>query len=221
MALQDQIENLKEELKQKWTQVEESQAYITLKEKYDVLPTRAQKGLQITGALLALYLVLSIPLSNLSLSSEHLEEFNTKRDLLRQLLKASSQDSPSQAAPVDVNFDSLSNRLRGRLQGLNLEESQIGEIQESQEKNNIPLGIKNLEEVGISVQLKMLNLNQVIQAGLELQQAQAGLKMTSLKMEADSKDPHYFHVTYIFKSFSLPQFQETVEDKKSNKKKRS
>jgi hypothetical protein len=65
---------------------------------------------------------------------------------------------------------------------------------------------KSIKQSGVGVNLKKLNLRQVVDLGYTLQDLYPSVKMSGLEITASTQDPHYFDVLYkliIFSSGNL------------------
>ena len=78
---------------------------------------------------------------------------------------------------------------------------------------------KSLEQNGVSVAVKKLNLSQIVDIGQKLQRINTTAKMVGIQVVAQAADPHYFDVVYKLVAFNLPpdksgeRFQRRQEEK--------
>lgn len=204
------LDDLKDQLREQWTElrgkIEESPAFNTLRERYETLTPSAQLGVKAGAAIFAIMVVVYFPYSYFSSSSDSVALFEEKRSLIRKLLRASrtandggSVDNPPASAQLIEN-------VRSQLQGFSLLPEQIGDISSI---DNTALGgryaPKEIEQEGIGVNLKKLNIKQVIEIGHSLQTALGqGVRLVGMDVRAASPDPHYFDVVFKLARFSLP-----------------
>jgi hypothetical protein len=202
MALEDLKERLQSESKLLWEKVQDSALFIKTKDRYENLTPPVQKAVMAGVSLLIVYLFLSIPLGYFSTSSESVTDFESKRDLIRSLVKTSreAQEVPNIAVPPDVN--SLKSQIDGQIQAARLLPEQIQATQVVSEKVNLIPG--NLIQGVLRVSLLQLNLRQIVDLGYQFQAISPSVKMTDLKMEANAKDSRYYDVTYNLAVLNVP-----------------
>lgn len=214
--------SLKEELTEKvaavWDKVEEHPAYSQLLEAFDSLPNKAQKAVIVGSGLLVTYLIISIPLSFITSSQDSMEEFESHRQTIRDLLKTTRMDSAGSSFRSGPTSGGLINRVRSTITAQNFLPEQVGDIQ-SFDASNLPLGPKTIEKFGVQAQVKTLNLREIINLGYQLQQVTSGVKLIGMEMKATQKDPHYFDVVFKLVSFVLPP--DAPPEEKSNRNKKS
>ena len=220
-ALNDQLQNLKEQLNEVWQNIQESQSYNSLREKYEVLPTSTQKALKVSLLVGLLLVLILIPLGYYQSSSSNIEEFNTQREQIRSLLKASNI-AISRGSGSSFSTDALRGRIDTIVNGASLLESQIGEITEDNSQNTIKIGTDKVHVAGFKINLNSLNLTEITNIGYQLQSIDESVKLTSLRIRTNEKNDHYFDVNFVVKSFSLPLPKTTSNDEDNkNKPKRS
>ena len=215
-----------DDLKDKFTEVfgqakdmvQESSLYNTLHEQYETLPTSAQKAITMGLAALAVLIVLLIPWSFLSSSSGFVTEFEDNRALIRGLLKTRSL-SKGTPLPKGLSAADMVIRTKGQLRQAGLLDSQIGDPQPLPEGDpGSRLAPPNVQQQGLKIQLKQLNLRQIMDIGYQLQTMDPSVKVTGLEIHATSEDPHYFNALFKLISYSLPEPEEKPE--KPGRKKR-
>ena len=204
MALDNLIEQTKERLTELKDQIQESQTYNNLKEKYDNLSPKAQTGL-IVGFFTFISLVFaSIPYSHFSNSGTYTQAFKEDRQLLREILRASvhAEDAPTQAPPP---INQIISSIRGRLGNARLLDEQIIAVSAMDAstigRSLVPEGIN---QEGILVELKQLNIRQVNEIGVMIKGVHPAVRMAGLEMKANSEDPEYYDVSFKLISYSLP-----------------
>lgn len=213
MAFEDLRDQLKEKFTEGWSKVQESPIYNNLREKYETMSPGAQLGLIVGTTVVAFLLILSIPLSYYTSSSDLEAEFNSNRSLIRDLLRASRLASDVTSLPQTPSASDLRNQIQNMLQNFSLQAEQIGPFVklEPQSLNfaNV-VSTKAIDQEGLGVSLKKLNLNQTIDIGFELQKISPSVKMAGVEINASTPDPHYFDVFYKLIVFNMPVI-ETAE----------
>ncbi|MCC7405615.1 MAG: hypothetical protein IT288_14545 [Bdellovibrionales bacterium] len=193
--------------------IQESSVYNTLRERYETLPAATQKAVVMGSAGLVVMILLSIPWSFLSSSSDFVSQFEESRDLIRGLLKTRSM-AKGTPLPRGMSAGEIESRARTMLTSAGLLESQIGStLPLPQGDPQSGLAPSSVLQQGVRVELKQLNLRQIIDVGYELQNLDPSVKMTGLEIQATAEDPHYFTVAFKLISFSLPEPEENPEAK--------
>lgn len=209
-AFEDLKERLSSDLKLRWDQLQETSLFIRVKERYENLTPAMQKVTVAGIALLFLYLVFAIPMDFYTASSESVTAFEDKRQLIRDLLKVSreSQDVPDLPVPPDLG--SLRSQIENVVSAARLMPEQIKGTENSAEPVKLIPG--NLNQGAVTVSLAQLNLRQIIDLGYAFQGISSSIKMTDLKMEANTKDPRYFDVIYKLVILAVPSQQEEMPE---------
>ena len=202
MAFEELKERIQTESKAQWEQFQQSSLYIQIKERYENLTPVMQKVTVVGLAIFFLYLFLSIPLGFYSQSSVYVTEFEDKRQLIRDLLKSSreAQESPDLAIPPQV--ESLKAQVDSQIQSSKLLPEQILGSQVSMDKPRMIPG--NLSQGVLKIDLKKLNVRQILDLGHQLQTVNTSVKMTDMIMQANPEDPRYFDVTYKLAVLAVP-----------------
>lgn len=203
MNLDDLKDNLKSQLGQTWSRIEDSSFYNQMKDRFENLtPTNQKLTLMGAGALLAL-LVISIPYSYYSTSAEYVTTYEEKRSLIRELLKVTRESSEVPDLPPAPSADILRSSIENHLRAANLLPEQMKGIDMiAAETNLIP---KGLLESGLKVSLAKLNLRQIIDIGYSIQSVSPSAKVSSMNITANAEDPKYFDVDFKLVTLAVPQ----------------
>ncbi len=208
MAFEDLKDQVKERFTETWSKIQETPLYNSLREKYETLPVGGQIGIIVGSALLVTFFLLSIPLSYYSSSSNLESQFNDDRSLLRGLLRASRIASDSGSIPHSPSVSELKNQIQNMMQQYTLLPEQLGPILDL-EANALNFGTvaqaSGIQQQGLGVSLKKLNLKQTVDIGFDLQRMNPGVKIAGMEINASSPDPHYFDVLYKLVVFSVPE----------------
>jgi hypothetical protein len=175
------------------------------------------------GALLAL-LIISIPYSYYSQSTENVSTYEEKRSLIRELLKVTRESSEAPDLPVAPSSDVLKSNIENQLNMAHLLPEQMKGVEIiSAETGLIP---KGLLQSGLKISLAKLNLRQIVDLGYNIQNISPSVKMNSLNISANKEDLRYFDVEMKMVSLVVPQSNldlsevpEEGEPKDSSKKK--
>jgi hypothetical protein len=115
----------------------------------------------------------------------------------------------------------MESKAKASLSQAGLLETQIGQMESLPEGDpENTLAPKNVQQQGLKVQVKKLNLRQVIDLGYQLQSLDSSVKMTGLEIAASSEDPHYFDTVFKLISYSLPQPEKKPESEGPRPRKR-
>ena len=206
------LDDLKDKFTETFNQVkdivEESSLYNSLRERYETLPSNGQRAIVAGAIVFAALILLSIPWSFLSSSSDFVTEFEENRALIRGLLKTRSI-SKGAPLPRGMSAGEIESKAKGMLATAGLLESQIGASTQLPEGDpNSRLAPPNVQQQGVRLELKQLNLRQIIDIGYQLQNLDPSVKMTGMEVHATAEDPHYFTASYKLISFSLPEGEE-------------
>lgn len=203
MNLSDIIEQFKDRAKVIWHKVQESSAYQQAMEKYEDLPATQQKLIRVGGGLLLILFVLSPPISTLLSSQETIQEFERKREVTRDLLRVVRDSANVPNIPQAPDLFSLQNRFQREFQNDKLLPEQIYSIQANSESGLIIP--KNLSLGSLSVQLRDLNLRQILDIAYRLATISPTVKMTELEMTASAEKAGYFHLTSKVVALKAPE----------------
>lgn len=200
MAFEDLRDNVRDQLRTLSANIQESSAFINLKEKYQSLSPNGQK-LSLIGAGLASFLiVMAVPYMFYSGSQTAMEEFEEKRTVVRDLFRVTREASSIPAPPPPVTAMDLQNNARNLLNGARLQQEQIVGVNEASiNVTGIP---KTIEQAGILISLAKLNLKQIVEIGHELQNLHQMARMAGLEVKANVSDPAYYDVVYKVVAFS-------------------
>ncbi|HEY8269614.1 MAG TPA: hypothetical protein VIG33_01895 [Pseudobdellovibrionaceae bacterium] len=203
MNIDDLKDNLKSQLGQTWSKVEDSSFYNQMKDRFQNLSPAHQKvTLMSLGALLAL-LIISVPYSYYSQSNENVSTYEEKRSLIRELLKVTRESSEVPDLPAAPPAEELKGRVESLMNSARLLPEQIKGVEViTAETGLIP---KSLLEAGVRVSMAKLNLRQIVDLGYNIQSISPSVKMNSVNISANAEDPRYFDVEMKLVSLAVPQ----------------
>lgn len=203
MALQDVKDNLGEQVKAISSRVRETDGYLKINEKYLSLSPVGQKLSLIGAGLLGFLLVMAIPWAFYSGSQTSIEEFESKRNVIRELFKVNREAAALPLASPPVTASELSNMARKTLTSARLVPEQIVGVTES--TANVAGISKSIDQAGIQVSVAKLNLKQIVDVGSELQNLQGPTgtaRMMGLEVKANLSDSRYYDAIYKIVAFS-------------------
>lgn len=220
------FEDLKEQistsLKHSWEQFQETALYNQVKDRYENLSPTGQK-LSIVAVLFFVFLIVfSFPWGFYSKSSEFVGEYESKRSLIRDLLKVSRESNSGPNIPAPPPLDAVRTRIEGLMQQSQFTPEQVRGVELLSEKSQmIPA---DLTEGVFKVSLTKLNLRQVIDFGFQLQSLSQSIKVKDLILNTNAQDPRYLDVTYKLLTLKVPEFQPNlpeVEEPPTRKKRKT
>ncbi len=219
MIIDDIREQIVEKSSQLWGQIQENPSYNNLKEKYDGLSPVGQKISVVATAVIIFLLILSVPMTYYSSAATNIEQFETKKNLIRELFHLQHATSELPPLPFAVTSNELIAQAKGKLDGARLQPDQIKSV--AQYDKPIPSATKPIIQNSIEVSLLKLNLTQVKDIGVSLQNL-PNVKLISLEVEASEPAMpglHYFNAIYRLTNFALPAEPVVAVPKSGAKKK--
>lgn len=203
MTLDELKERLSAELTQTKERIEESAAFNQLRDRYENMSPAMQKLSVVGAAALVSALILSIPYSYFSTSSDYVTEFEGKRSTIRELLKVTRESSEVPNIIPAPNTDMLRSNIENQLKAANLLPEQMRGTQAG--SNGSQLIPQNLTQGILEVNLAKLNLRQVIDLGYQMQNINPSVKITDMTMTANREDNRYFDVVFKLVSLAVPE----------------
>ncbi len=219
MIIDDLKEQLSEKLSQIWGQFQENPSFTNIKEKYDALSPSSQKLSLLGSAIVILLILMSIPMAYYSSASTNIDQFETKKNLIRELFHLQHATSELPPLPLSVSASDLVIQAKQKLDMAHLQADQIKSVQAYD--HPVPGIVKPIIQNAVEVSLQKLNLTQVKEIGVNLQNL-PNVKMISLNVEASEPvvpGLHYFNVIYRLTNFSLPAEAVAPPPKAGGKKK--
>lgn len=202
MNLDDLKDRLAGDARQTWERVQESALYNQLRDRYENMTPTMQKLSVVGGAALISLVILSFPYGNITLSKENVEEFESKRATIRELLKVTREAAEVPQIPQAPAPETIRATIENQLKAANLLPEQIKNTQVVENDSNlIP---KNLTAGMVEVSLAKLNLMQILDLGYQMQNINPSVKMRDLVMTANREDSRYFDVVYKLVALAVP-----------------
>lgn len=202
------FESLKEKLRDQftelWGRIQETSLFQNAREKFEALNTRMQKIIIASIAMLGVLFLFSFPYSNITSSQGNLEVFEENRSLIRRLLKAAKTLKEPSPLPPEMPGEVLTSEVNRALDEFHLVGEQMGGVQPLNEKATtlVPDGVK---QVAVMLQLKKLNLKQIVEISHRLQSLSIGVRLMGLDIRENAASSHYFDVNYKLVNFSVPR----------------
>ncbi len=219
MAFEDLREQLKDRAAEAMSKLQETSAFNTLRERYESQTPPVQKAVVAGASLLMVLIVLMWPMSYISSSSDTLAKFEENRELIQGLLRSSRSANEPAPLPPPMDSSTLKSSVDGILRQNGLLPDQIGEmnpIPESEIKGLAPPGVVTN---GLTVQLKKLNVMQLIEIGNLIQNMAPGTKLYGADIVQTAATTHYYDMTLQVVNFGLPPFDTGGDEPADSKKK--
>ncbi len=203
MALQDVRDNLREQLKGFASRIRETDGYLRLNEKYLSLSSNGQKLALVGSSVLGFLILMAVPWTFYEGSQSSIDDFESKRNIIRELFKVNREAAAIPLAPPPVTASELASTARQTLTSARLSPEQIIGVNES--SANVAGISKSIDQAGIQVSLSKLNLKQIVDIGNDLQNLQGPngtARMMGLEVKANLSDSRYYDAIYKVVAFS-------------------
>jgi hypothetical protein len=217
LALEELRDQLSEQVTEALAKIQETSAYNSLRERYESQTPTVQKVIVAALCLGALFVLMTFPWSYLSSSSDSLAQFETNRELIQGLLHASRSAKEPSPLPPPIGPDQLRASVERTLHENGLVPDQIGNMQaipESAIKEMAPAGVV---ATGLAVQIKKVNLNQILELGNLMHNLGPGIKLTGMDVVQSSGQTHYYDLIVSVVHFGIPSFGDSDSDSSGKK----
>lgn len=205
MAFEGLKDKLKDQLADLNSKIQENSTFNNLREKFEAQPPTIQRAILAGALVLVALFMLSFPYSYISTSQEYLNQFEENRGLIQGLLRASRSAKEPSPLPPPSGPDMLRGRVENALKENRLVPDQIGEIQALPDSPAKDLAPKAVVQTGVAVQVKKLNLEQIVAIGHTLQNLGPGIKLMGLEILQSAGQTHYYDMVARVVAFALPQ----------------
>lgn len=200
MVLDDLKDRLKSEAAQFSDRLQESSLYLTWKDRYDSLSPSRQKIVVVSAVAFILVLIFSMPLMTYWSSSDFVAEYEAKRDLIRELLRANKEANENVPSFVQPSMQSVRSQVDQAIAQQNLLPEQNRGVSVS--NSSTPLIKSSIVDGILEISSLQLNVRQITNLATSLAKIQ-GTKLKDMILSASSKDPRYFDAVFrlvVFKA---------------------
>ncbi len=214
-------EQLKSQALQTWDKIKDTESYNQLRDKYENLTPSGQKIAQIVFFTSLVGILIYVPFSQIQVSSTQIEQFETQRNLIRDLFKTFRDSSGQLQMAQPPTGSQLVLTIQTSLQNARLLPEQIVGVTNTQAEGRlIPQSL--LADV-VEVKLAKLNLRQIVDIGTQLTNLSPALKIKDLLINANTELAGYFDVEYKIYALKVPELlpeapPEPINPKKKNSK---
>lgn len=205
MNLDDLKDQLRDQGNALFNRLQETNLYNSLKDQYLSLPNTGQKAIAFGSGVLAVILILMIPISYIRSADEAVNEFNENRTLLRDLMRVGRTGKEPPPLPPALSYQDLDAKVRNVLTEFTLTPEQIEATSSLPDRPAGAIVPPIINQMGLALKLKKLNLNQVVDIGYRLQSLSQAIKLMGVDIVANAEDNHYYDTNFRLVSFSLPE----------------
>lgn len=196
----------------------DSPFFYLIKEKYDHLSSLNRKIFHVVSLLIFVCIFLYYPTAHLYFSWRNIQDFNTKKKLTQELIDLSSATQTSSSQSYDPNQDPIQ-FINKRIITLQIPKNQIKTVKKSkvtQKPDTLPLPatVQTVE-----IEMKNLNLKEIIQYGHQLEQLSKNIKLMNLYITERSEKDNYFNVSYALSFFNPVKKTLPIKEKKQTQPK--
>lgn len=221
MAFDDLKERIKNSAETLGDRLTESRLYQSLNDRYENLSISQQRIVKFLSLLTFAFLILLSPVGQLLSSYELEADIESKRDLIRKMIKTRRTMSNLPDIPPVINADSVRTDIEFQFKSMNLLPEQIKKISVDNSPRAHSIPAKKVS-YGIDVALEKLNLKQVHSIGHRLQAINPSLKLLNLNIKLNSQDKRYLDAEFKLIGLNVPTFTQPLppveEAPKKNKK---
>jgi hypothetical protein len=203
-SLKTLIENLKERLKTAWAEQQESELYISTKEKFEALPVAAQRAIIVGVAFLLVLLVLWWPLSNFLDSMDFNGKFDDRRQTLKELFRIERDLSSMPPVPSPPSPSSQKAQFDAKIAAAGVKPDQVRDQSEMPPQN-----VGGADQKGFQFRIAHLTIRQALDISYELEHTDPSFKVAGLELIAEAQDPHFYETGIKIVSYS-PKIAEIV-----------
>lgn len=202
------FEGLRDQLKDKWADavsaIQENPTFNSAREQFESQPRTTQQAILAGVGVLILVVILWTPYSYYSASQDNMAEFETNRQLIQGLLKAARIAKEPSPLPPAMPEAVMRSRIEGVFRNSQIPMGQVGEMASITDAKPYKGQVPNVvNQKGLMVPLKSLNLNQIITVGHGLQAITAGVKLIGMEITPSAGQTHYYDVVYRLVQFSV------------------
>jgi len=214
--LKELFDQLKDVLMVRWEQFQETDTYISLRDRYDNLSARNQKIAIFSVFVILFLMIFMIPYSWLNESRDSVTQFEETKSTIQELLQV-SQDAKSLPPQTEtVSAADIKSRVDKALAEKGISKDQIVSVSEGQFTN--PTGSNlipaQILASGLEVNLKKLNLKQLVDLGYEFDHISPLVKILNLNVSANKDDVHYYDAAFRVASFTVKDMPKPGDAKK-------
>lgn len=196
-AIKNLIENIKERIKAAWAEQQESELFVSTKEKFEALPVPAQKAITLSALFFLILLILWWPLSNFLDSVDFNSKFEDRRQTLKELLRIERDLASQPNMPMPPAPSSMKAQFDQKITGAGVKTGQVVDQSEMP-----PQSINGAQQRGFQYHINHLTIRQALDLSYELEHTDPSFKLAGLELIAEPQDPHFYGVSIRVVSFA-------------------
>jgi hypothetical protein len=205
--LKELLDQLRDTLMVRWEQFQETDTYISLRDKYDNLSPRNQKVVIFSAFLVIFLFVFMIPYEWYMASSDSVAQFEDTKTTIQELLEVSQEAKSIPPDSQTMSSDELKSKVDKILGEKGISKEQVisstqGQFANIQGSLLIPASVI---AAGVDVNLHKLNIKQVVDLAYEFDHFSPMVKILNMAVKATKEDVHYYDATYRVASFSVKE----------------
>lgn len=200
-SLKEQLLDQYKELSQK---IGENETFLMLAERYNNLSPVIQRSIIGGIVFLFFYVLYTIPSGSMASSESHYSNFELQRATTEDLYKAGAITSGGSQSN-GLGRTQLESQVKRDLKTQQVLDSQVSPFKSVAAPISAKKVPKEIEQIGLSFEIKKMNLKQFTNISSRLASINPNTKLTNISMKADKEDPHYFNVSYTLSSLNLKQ----------------
>lgn len=201
------LEGLREQIRDRWnelvSQIQETSAFNTLREKYESQTVTTQRLIIAGGVLIIALFMLSFPYGYYSQSADYLTQFEENRELIRGLLRASRTANEASPLPSPMRHELLRQEVDRIVREKRLVPEQVGDIQAVPGAPAKSLAPPIVVQNGLVVQIKKVNVAQMVDLANAFQNIGPGIKLIGLDVVQSAGQSHYYDMIAKIVHFGL------------------
>lgn len=195
-----------------YDKIKDSTFYNTLLEKYDHLDLHVQKGIKHSVSTLGILLAVFLPLSIVKHSLNTETEFQTKKQLIFDLIKNESSPLVTQG----MSSSEFNNRISQIVERLSLSAEQKTQVSSFYfSKKLLPKNLRTLTYTGKQVKISGINIEEVMDIGKQFSQINPSVKLVHLKIIELKDHKNYFSAVYSVLHFHEPYSKASITPDKN------
>jgi hypothetical protein len=188
-AIRSLIENLKERIKAAWAEQQESEFFISTKEKFEALPVAAQRGILVGILFFLVLLVLWWPLSNFLDSTDFNGKFEESRQTLKELLRIERDLASQPTIPTPPSPSSMKAQFDLKIAGSGVKTDQIKD-----QGDLPPQNVSGANQQGYQYHIAHLTIRQAMNISYDLEHTDPSFKLAAIELAAEKEDHHFYEV---------------------------
>lgn len=219
MAFEDFKENLKNRLEQTGEFISNSRLYNSLRERYENFNSFQQKLFKLFAVLFVFGLAVYFPLDYFLLSFEYESSFESKRTLVKNIIKSEREIGSLFDIPRPLPAETVRSSIDSLLKELNFLPEQIKQVTINDQPTSSIIPANKIQ-YGIDVTINKINVKQLTNLGSKLQIIHPAMKMKDLIVTLNREDARYLDANIKLIALNIPEYKAPAPPPPENLKKK-